>query len=236
MNTQTRNDLICFGLLIVALIIVRYVIVLGPETSMLQSQRSLFSWQAIGIIGLAGLAGVLMLNQTGLRKLWDTGVGTGRKTILPFAAGLLLGAIQSTYDFFTGAGDKIAASMGLEGMHIDFPFSIPIYTGGAIIVSTMYYLVPISLVVFLLSTKILKGKAEGTVFWTVGILIAVFEPLTNPGISVIRDVGLVALPLSLSVLVFNLAAIYSIRKFGFVAAIFLRLGHYAVWHVIYPFF
>lgn len=236
MKARKTNDFICYGLLIATLIIVRYVIVLGPDTPMLQSQRSLFSWRAIGIISLLGLASVYVLNLTGLRKLWDADVGINKKIILPFVAGLILGSIQSVYDIYTGAGAEVAAVMGLENIHVAFPFSMPIYIGGAIIVSVIYYLIPISIVVYLVSAKILKGKAEGTVFWFIGILIALFEPLTNPGISVIQQAGIVALPLSISVLVFNLVSILSIRKFGFIAAFFLRIGHYAVWHIIYPVF
>ncbi|MDT8402928.1 MAG: hypothetical protein RQ743_14680 [Bacteroidales bacterium] len=82
----------------------------------------------------------------------------------------------------------------------------------------------------------MKGKAEAIVYWSAGILIAFYEPLTNPGISIIREVGLVALPLSISVLVFNLVTILFIRRYGFIAALLLRIGHYAVWHIIYPVF
>ncbi|KXB07886.1 hypothetical protein AKJ55_01745 [candidate division MSBL1 archaeon SCGC-AAA382M17] len=223
-------------MLIAAVIIVHYVIVLGPDTQMLQSQRALFSWRAIVIIGLLGLTSVYVLNLTGLRKLWDADVGIKQKIFLPFVVGLLLGSIQSVYDLVTGASVEIAASMGLETIHIAFPFSIPVYIGGAILVCTIYYLIPISLVVYLVSTKILKGKAEGTVFWFIGILIALFEPLTNPGISVIQQVGAVAIPLSVFVLVFNLISILYIRKFGFIAAYFLRIGFYTVWHILYPLF
>ena len=100
----------------------------------------------------------------------------------------------------------------------------------------IYYLIPIPILVYLVSKLIMKGKAEGIVFWTTGILIALFEPLTNPGISVIQEVGMVVLPLSVSVLVFNLLSILFIRKFGFIAAIFFRIGHYAIWHIVYPVF
>lgn len=231
---QKRNNFICFGLLMAALIIVHYVIVLWPGVEMFQSQKALFSWPAIGIIGLLGLLSVYLLNFTGLKKLWDPGVGIRHKVFYPLAIGLLLGSIQSVYDMLTGASAEIAASMGLGGIHIAFPFSIPVYTGGAIIVCTIYYLIPISLIVYLVSNRILKGKAEATVFWTVGILIALFEPLTNPGISVIQDVGAVAIPMSVFVLVFNLVSITFIRKYGFITAYFLRIGEYAIWHILYP--
>ncbi len=236
MEIRKRNNFICYGLLIAALIIVHYVIVLGPDTQMLQSQKALFSWRAIGIIGLLGLGSVYVLHLTGLKKLWDADVGINKKIFLPFVVGLFLGSIQSVYDLITGASGEIAASMGLGDIHIAFPFSIPIYFGGAIIVNIIYYLIPIPIVVYLVSTWLLKGKAEGTVFWSVGLLIAFFEPLTNPGISIIQQVGIVAIPLSISVLIFNLTTILFIRKFGFIAALFLRLGHYAVWHILYPIF
>lgn len=234
MVIQKRNDFLCFGLLIAAVIVVHYVIAWWPDFQMLQSQKSLFSWKAIGIIGSLGLVSVYVLNLTGLRKLWDAGVSINPKIVLPFFAGLVLGIIHSAYDMFSGAASEIAATMGLDNIHIAFPFSIPVYLGGAILVNTIYYLIPIPILVYLVSNKILKGKAEGIVFWTVGIMIALFEPLTNPGISVLQQVGAVAIPLSVSVLVFNLVTVLFIRKYGFVSAYFLRFGHYAVWHILYP--
>ncbi|MEE4177974.1 MAG: hypothetical protein V2I46_10725 [Bacteroides sp.] len=234
MLIQKRNDFLCFGLLISAVVAVHYVIAWWPDVEMLQSQKSLFSWKAIGIIGSLGFFSVYLLNLTGLKKLWDGRVGLNYKITLPFVTGLLLGVIHSTYDLFSGAASEIAATMGLENIHIAFPFSIPVYSGGAILVNTIYYLIPIPILVFLVSTKILKGKAESIVFWTVGILIALFEPLTNPGVSVLKQVGPVAIPLSVSVLVFNLVTVLFIRKYGFVSAYFLRFGHYAVWHILYP--
>ncbi len=168
------------------------------------------------------------------KNLWDADISIKNKIFLPIAAGLLLGIIQSVYDLYTGASGAIAASMGLGDIHIAFPFSVPIYFGGAIIVSIIYYLIPIAILVYLISTKLMKGKRETTVFWSVGIVIAFFEPLTNPGISIIQQVGIVAIPLSLSVLIFNLTTIWLIRQYGFIAALFLRLGHYAIWHILYP--
>jgi len=238
-NLQTmviryRNNFICYGLLIAAIIIIHYVIEFFPDVKMLQNQKAVFSWRAIGIVGLLGLLSVYLLNYTGLKKLWDGDVSIKYKMLIPIAAGLLLGSIQSVYDLFTGASQEIAASMGLGAIHIAFPFSIPMYFGGAIMMSIIYYLIPITILVYLISTKLLKGKAEGTVFWSVGIAIALFEPLTNPGLSVIQQVGIIAIPLSISVVIFNLTTILFIRQYGFIAAIFFRLGHYAIWHIIYP--
>lgn len=236
MEIKKRNNFICYALLLAVLIVVHYVIEFFPNIEMLQSQKSLFSWKAIGIIGMLGLISVYVLNLTGLKKLWDADVKLKYKVFVPIGIGLLLGLLQSVYDYFTGASGEIAACMGLGDIHIDFPFSIPMYVGGAIIVTIIYYLIPISVLVFLLSTKLLKGKAEHIVFWTIGLLIAFYEPLTNPGMSVIQQVGIVAIPLSVSVLVFNLTSIVFIRRYGFIAALFLRLGHYAIWHILYPLF
>jgi hypothetical protein len=234
MEIRNRNNFICYGLLIAALIVVHYVIELGPDIEMLQNQKALFSWRAIGVIGILGLVSLYVLSLTGLKQLWDADVGINYKILLPFVVGLLLGFVQSVYDSVTGASGEIAASMGLGDIHIAFPFSIPIYFGGAIIVNIIYYLIPIPIVVYIVSTWLLKGKAEGIVYWSVGLVIAFFEPLTNPGISIIQQVGIIAIPLSISVLIFNLTTILFIRKFGFIAALFLRLGHYAVWHILYP--
>jgi hypothetical protein len=68
MEIRHRNNFICYGLLIAALIIVHYVIDFWPDIKMLQNQKALFSWRAIGIIGLLGLASVYLLNLSGLKS------------------------------------------------------------------------------------------------------------------------------------------------------------------------
>lgn len=236
METQSKKNLFCYFVLIGIVIIVHYVIVLNSNISMLPGQRAIFSWPAIGILGSLGLLSVFLLNLTKLKGLWDDSVSIKQKLIYPLIIGLLFGAMQVIYDLMTGLNAMDAASMGVESLNVVFPYSIPFYFGGAVITNIIYYLILIPIVVFIFSTKLLKGKAEDKVFWSIGILVALIEPLTNPGINYITQHGALGIPVILFVLLFNLLSIWHIRKFGFISAIFLRVGDYIVWHILYGLF
>lgn len=236
MGTQSNKNFICYFILIGIVIIVHYVIVLNPDISILSGQRAIFSWPAIGVLGSLGLLSVFLLNFTKLKGLWDANVGINQKLIYPLIIGLLFGAIQVIYDLITGLNAMDAASMGVESLNVAFPYSIPLYFGGAVITNIIYYLILIPIVVFFVSTKLLKGKAEGIVFWSIGILVALIEPLTNPGINYFTQHGAMGIPVILFVLLFNLLSIWHIMKFGFISAIFLRVGDYIFWHILYGLF
>ncbi|MFC1494784.1 hypothetical protein ACFL6W_05855 [Thermodesulfobacteriota bacterium] len=236
MEIQSKKNLISYCVLVGVVIIVHYVIVLNPDISMQPGQRAIFSWPAIGFLGSLGLLSVILLNLTKLKGLWDTDVSIEQKLIYPLIIGLLSGSIQVVYDLITGLSALDAANMGVESLNVVFPYSVPFYFGGAIITNILYYLILIPIVVFLFSTKLLKGKSEGIVFWSIGILVALIEPLTNPGINYITQHGAIGIPVLLFVLFFNLLSVWFIRKYGFISAIFLRIGGYTVWHILYGLF
>jgi hypothetical protein len=50
------------------------------------------------------------------------------------------------------------------------------------------------------SSKLLKGKAEGAVFWSIAIPATLIEPLTNPGTKDIELFGAIAVPFFVSIL------------------------------------
>lgn len=233
MELQSKKNFYCYCILVVILIIVHYVIVLNPNISMQPGQRAIFSWPAIGILSSLGLLSVILLNLTKLKGLWDTNVGIKHKLIYPLIIGLLLGAVQVAYDTITGLSALDAANMGVESLNVAFPYSIPFYFGGAIITNILYYLILIPIVVFIVSAKLLNGKSEGVVFWTIGIIVALIEPLTNPGLNYITQHGAIGIPIIFFVLFINILSIWFIRKYGFISAIFLRIGHYTIWHILY---
>ncbi len=235
MELQSKKNFYCYCVLVAILIIVHYVIVLNPNISMQPGQKAIFSWPAIGVLSSLGLLSVIFLNLTKLKGLWDTNVGIKQKLIYPVITGLLFGAIQVAYDIITGLSALDAANMGVESLNVAFPYSIAFYFGGAVITNILYYLILIPIVVFIVSTKLLKGKSEGIVFWTIGIMAALIEPLTNPGLNYVTQHGLTGIPVILFVLLINLLSIWFIRKYGFISAIFLRVGHYSVWHILYGF-
>lgn len=233
MEARSKSNLLCYCLLIVIIIIVHYIIVANPDLAMLPGQREMFSWPAIGTIGSLGFLGVVLLNLTGLKGLWPADVGIKQKVIFPVTIGLLLGTILSVSDLLTGYSALEATKMGVESMNTAFPYSIAQYLGGAVEVSILFYFILIPIAVFIVSTKLLKGKSEGVVFWSIGIPAALLEPF--PVIMKIGQPDSLPIPMLASTVISNLLAVWFIRKYGFISAIFLRIGIYIIWHILYPF-
>lgn len=92
-------------------------------------------------MSLAGLLGLFFWNLTSLPGLWDRDLGIARKALVPLALGAALGAIDIAADMQTHLSRLVAAQMHLPTIHIAFPLSIPIYFGGAILVTILYYFV-----------------------------------------------------------------------------------------------
>jgi hypothetical protein len=145
--------------------------------------------------------------------------------------GVLLGAAAIAFEKLTGWSELAAQQLQLPSIHIAFPASLLLYPGGAIIVNVLYYLIPIPLLVWLVSTVLLRGRHRRLVFWSVGILVAAIEPLTqdlhNPSSRAVM-VGLFASDYAL-----NFAQVAVFEASGFFATVVLRVTFYLLWHVLW---
>jgi hypothetical protein len=107
------------------------------------------------------------------------------------------------------------------------------YPGGAILVEVLYRLLPIPLVLWLISSVLLRGHAQREVFWTLAVLSSVIEPLSQHLLPL--RAGATVLFVSQFGLdyAFNLARAVRFRRVGFPAAIVMRVAMYLVWRVAY---
>ncbi len=107
------------------------------------------------------------------------------------------------------------------------------YAGGAIIVEVVYCLLPIPLLLWLVSTVLLRGRAQDGVFWVLALLTSAIEPLTQElGLLDEGRPGLFAVHFTMGYAL-NLVQAAVFRRYGFLAAITLRWATYLVWHIIY---
>jgi hypothetical protein len=127
----------------------------------------------------------------------------------------------------------IAAQMHLPSIHIAFPLSVPVYFGGAILVSIVYFFVLLPFLYWAIAVRWLAGRREGLVYWSVGSLLALVEPLTQGDFQEIARYGWIAVPSAVADLALNFGQVWFLRRSGLVAAILFRVGYYAVWHVLY---
>jgi hypothetical protein len=196
-------------------------------------RAQLFAWPVILGFGLAGIAGVWLSHRTGFPSAWDTRVSNRQRFLYPIAIGLLIGVLMAGLDTLTHGARIFAEIYGLERFNAPFPGSPLFYTGGAILVEVIYRLVPIPLLLWLISSLALRGRAQTQLFWVLAILTSLFEPVTQ--LLDAFDRGLVGLALAQGAPGFalNLSQAVLFRRYGFLAAIVARVAMYLVWHIAY---
>ena len=227
-----RNYL-AYTILIACLVGVHFIIAANPSAARSAAQAAVFSWPWLGAIAALGLLGLVFLNLTPLRGLWDRDLGIGAKLFWPLLVGLALGAVNVAEDLATHWSRHVAAEMHLPSIHIAWPLSAPIYFGGAILVSIAYFFVLLPFLYWLIACLLMKGRGEAAVYWIIGSLLALVEPLTQGDLHEIAQGGTVAVPGAVCDLLLNFGQVWLLRRAGLVGAIALRVGYYAVWHVLY---
>lgn len=145
--------------------------------------------------------------------------------------GIAFGAIAILTDRLTHWTEIVASQMNLPSIHIDFPASLLIYPGGAIIVEILYRLFTIPFFLWLFSAVSFKDKYRTPLFWGMAALTSFIEPA--------GDLGLAKFGIGMMSAVFfqdyalNFAQAILFRKYGFAVSIALRVWFYLIWHVIY---
>jgi hypothetical protein len=214
------------------------------------SQKATFEWSFICILAISGIIGLVLALWTGFPEMWDRHVSTKQRFIIPVLLGVAFGLIEIQADRMTGECRLVVEKLHLQRFHMEFPASLLVYPGGAIIVDVLFRLIPIPLVmaaVYLVAWPFLGKWAtrenhpafQEKVFWAVAILLSWFEPLTQSGVLAplfgkpFRFKGhgdLVAYWL-VEGYAFNLLQAYLFRRFGFLACLTMRITMYLVWHV-----
>lgn len=222
------------ALLIAALVGVHFVIASTPGATKSVAQAAVFAWPGLAVFAGIGLLGTILISFTRLPGHWDGTVPFSQKAVWPLVVGLALGASQAATDHFTGWGAAMAHAMKMATIHIAWPLSGVIYPGGAILVSIAYFLSLIPLVVLVVSQWWLKGRRLDLVYWAVALPSALIEPLTQGDFKGMDAGNLGQLLFAAEDVLMNLAQVWFLRRAGFVACVLVRIGFYAVWHILWP--
>jgi len=196
------------------------------------AQAAIFGWGNLVIFSTSGLVGVFLSLRTGFSVAW-AGEHPFKQTILiPATIGFGIGILMVSIDLLTEFTKLIAARHGVAQQFTNFPSMLFIFTAASIIVEVVYRLFLIPLLLWIISNLILKTKAQSMVFWILAVLTSLLEPLGQyPDLQVVP--GLLTILLALIYFGINLTQAGFFRKYGFLAAIMIRMGFYFVWHVLY---
>ncbi len=229
---ERYNSLIIWLLLVAYLGLAAFLVtVVFPVQFIDRSQSGVFEPQGVIAIGVMGLIGVWLSMRTGFPNAWDATVSNKQRLFIPIVTGLLLGSLFLATDLITDMSRLQQEHLNIETTDVAFPASIFVYSAGAIFIEVVYRLLTIPLFLGMISIFVRSQGAREKVFWALAILTSIIEPLTNTAASQYLA------PLALTfVLVQSFSANFLqaafFRKYGFVAAILLRIAFYIPTHVI----
>lgn len=225
-----RRSLLIYLALMVYLVLVKVVLRLASVKVIVASQEELFSWPLIGVLTLAGGISVWLGPRTGLHGLWDASISTRKRLLLPALVGLGLGVVNLTLQAFTGSAQVLAAAANVSSINVVFPASLLFYSGGAIILETLYRLVLITLPLWLIANVILRKRGQTQVFWILALLTSALEPAEQMTFLA----GHLELMLISGVAIYgmNVFEAHLLRRYGFLAPLVFRLALYFVWHIV----
>jgi hypothetical protein len=108
-----------------------------------------------------------------------------------------------------------------------FPYSILLYTSGAFEVEVFYRLIPLAIIGWM-AARFNQGKWASAIRWTGILLTALREPLEQ------WPDGSISLVLYafISGFVMNAIQAWSYFRYGIWASLWIRLGHYLIWHIL----
>lgn len=229
---ERYNSPIIWLLLVAYLALVAFLVtVVFPVQFVDRSQSGFFETQAVIALGVMGLIGVFLSMRTGFPNAWDSRISNTQRFAIPIATGLLLGSLFLATDLITDMSRLQEEHLNIQSTDVAFPGSLFVYSAAAIFVEVVYRLLTIPLLLGLISIFVRSDGARQKVFWVLAILTSLIEPLTNTAASQYLT------PLALTFVLVQafasnfLQAVF-FRKYGFLAAILLRIAFYIPFHVI----
>jgi len=186
------------------------------------------SWLFIAVVAVLGWIGVNLTPKAGFPEMWDSQISQTRRFLMPALIGVGAGVVMFLFD--------ILQPMDTEAQTI-FPDSLVVFALAGLVEEIIIHLFLTTLLIWLISEVVLRGRYQNTVFWIVAVGGAILYWLLQ--MSAIRTyfpeqfTVLFALQIFLVIVVTITAGAYFFRKGGFLAALSLRYGFYLVWHIIW---
>jgi hypothetical protein len=217
-----------FGPAALAIAIAYYVAAYPPAFAH-PSQAAALQLSLLAPILFLGAAGVFLSIASGMTPNPLSGESARGQLRAALVSGLLLGVVATAVDHTSGFSKVVANHLSVDSIHIAFPASLYVYTAGAIAVECLYRFIPVAFLYALIARVTLGGRGEAFVFWTLGVLSSLLEPLSQTPLAG-SEPNLVWALFAL-IFIFNLSEIALWRRYGWVAPLVARLVFYYVWHV-----
>ena len=226
------NSAIVWLLLVAFLITVRVLVyAFYPNAFNDPEQASFFSWPSLAILAVLGLVGVYFCHLTGFPPAWSFDSPLLR-WLAPVLIGVAFGLLYVGLDKSTGFTALANAYHHVTTQFVGVVPSILIFTGGAIISELVFRLFPIPMLLWLISRLAFRKRWPEQVFWVLAILTSLLEPVSQYSF-LLSSVAATGILVIFAGFAFNVVQAGFFRRYGFLAAITVRVAFYMVWHVAY---
>jgi hypothetical protein len=108
-----------------------------------------------------------------------------------------------------------------------FPYSTFLYSSGALEVELYYRMIPIT-VLLLINSLLFKAKFKNVFIVVLAVITSLIEPVQQFPEGAVWFI----IYATLSGIAMNAWQFRSYLKYGFVASLMVRLGHYLIWHIL----
>jgi hypothetical protein len=130
---------------------------------------------ALGFYTLLGLAAIWCMHRTGFPAAWDTRFPATQRLLFPTLIGAGIGLLAVGIDLVTGTTKLLEAKLG-TAFNPAFPGSVLVSASGAIKFELLFLLLPVPVLLWLVSSVVLRGRGQAPTFWVLAVLSSTLEP------------------------------------------------------------
>jgi hypothetical protein len=227
MLKKISPSVITYLLILVVIVILRLLISLFPSEQIAVQMVNLTDTLSIGAIWLVGWVGVFLAPRTGFAEMWQKDISNIKRFLIPFLIGSGFGLITIIFDYIRPLG---------ETSLIKFPASVVAYPLAGILEEIIFRLFLTTTFVWIISNILFRSRWQVEAFWGVAVFLGVFYTLSQISLyqSLVGTIDLFILAQFFVVVAVNfIVAAYLYRKYGFLAALSMRMGDYLLWHIIW---
>jgi hypothetical protein len=216
-----------FGLF-VFVIVLRVLLFFVHVEYVLPAQEQMVSIPSLVVVFALGLIGLRLATKAGFTEMWDSGVDNRQRFLVPAIIGLGFGILSVIIDLLQPLGGEI---------QIKLPASLLVYPIGGILEEILFRLLLTTFLIWFFSKVLFRGRWGAQVFWVVAIAIGLLYSFLQIGqYSVLTGLPVDLLTFSRFLVIIGayfVVAAYLFRKYGFLAAVSMRLADYLVFHILW---
>jgi hypothetical protein len=227
-----KRSTILFGVLSLALVAIKILLQFAVTDVPLRAQAAAFTWPLVSSIIAIGFLGLLADRASGFPDPLSDSRRDRQGIWMAVITGTVYGLV--TIGMFLWHPSNSPLNPGASWDHVALPWSIPLYTFGAIFLEYLLRLGGLCIGFWLISVLVLRRHLRLTVFWVLNLVIALYEiwPYLDSDIHAGRW-DRVALSVFEPLYLSNVFEGWLLLRYGWFTPIVFRLAFYLLWHLLF---